>query len=57
MSYRQKKDVLASIKYREHVVKGKKYAGYVAYFGTDPFTKKPVHKKARSHDARDQGGT
>ena len=42
MSYRQKKDVLASIKYREHVVKGKKYAGYVAYFGTDPFTKKPV---------------
>ena len=42
MSYRQKKDVLATVKYREHTVKGKKYAGYVAYFGTDPFTKKPV---------------
>lgn len=42
MSYRQKRMVEASIKRREHTVKGKVYVGYEAYFGTDPFTKKPV---------------
>lgn len=42
MSYRQRKDVEASIKRREHVVKGKVYVGYEAYFGTDPFTKRPT---------------
>ena len=50
MGYRQKKDVLASIKYREHVVKGKKYAGYVAYFGTDPFTRKPLRMMRDSQE-------
>lgn len=42
MSYRQRKDVEASIKRREHTVKGKLYVGYECYFGTDPFTKKPM---------------
>ena len=43
MSYRQKKDVEASIKRREHTVKGKVYVCYEAYFGTDPFPpRKPV---------------
>ena len=42
MSYRQKKEVEASIKRREHTVKGKVYVGYEAYFGTNPFSKKPV---------------
>ena len=41
MSYRQKKEVEASIKRREHMVKGKKYVCFEAYFGTDPFDKKP----------------
>ena len=43
MSYRQKKEVEASIKRREHTVKGKVYVCYEAYFGTDPFPpRKPV---------------
>lgn len=42
MSYRQKKEVESSIKRREHTVKGKVYVGYEAYFGTDPFTKRPL---------------
>lgn len=42
MSYRQKKEVEATIKRRVHTVKGKIYVGFEAYFGTDPFTKKPM---------------
>ena len=44
MSYLQKKEVEATIKRREHTVKGKVYVSYEAYFGTDPFSKKPVRK-------------
>jgi len=42
MSYLQKKEVEATIKRREHTVKGKVYVTFEAYFGTDPFSKKPV---------------
>lgn len=44
MSYLQKKDVEATIRRREHTVKGKVYVSYEAYFGTNPFSKKPVRK-------------
>ena len=44
MSYLQKKEVEATIKRREHTVKGKVYVTFEAYFGTDPFSKKPVRK-------------
>ena len=50
MSYRQKKAVESSIKRREHTVKGKVYVGYEAYFGTDPFTKKPIRMMRDTED-------
>ena len=50
MSYRQKKAVESSIKRREHTVKGNVYVGYEAYFGTDPFTKKPIRMMRDTED-------
>lgn len=49
MSYRTKKEVLDSIRKHETNKNGKcKYVMYEAYFGIDPFTKKPVRKYSRS---------
>ena len=48
MSYLSKKHVLNSIKHRNISYKGKDYPIYEAYFGTDPYSKKPVRKTANS---------
>ena len=50
MSYLQKKEVEATIKRREHTVKGKVYVTFEAYFGTDPFSKKPVRMSRGTED-------
>lgn len=48
MSYLSKKDVLGSIRRREQNNHGTRYVFYEAYLGTNPFTKKPVRKYAKT---------
>ena len=48
MGYLRKEDVLSSIKSRVQKIHGAHYTIFEAYLGTNPFTKKPVRKSAKS---------
>ena len=48
MSYLKKDAVLAAIKSRDLEHDGEKYTIFEAYLGTDPYSKKPIRKAAKS---------